>query len=138
MSKTQTAAQDIETRRESHLFYLSSLRRPLIDRADGIYMWTQDGRRFIDGSSGPMVANIGHSNRNVLDAMKRQMDRATFAYRLHFENEPAEELARELAKKLPEGMDRIFFVSGGSEAVGSLLKPRPACSSPPARPVAGR
>ncbi|ESX16981.1 hypothetical protein X765_32535 [Mesorhizobium sp. LSHC440B00] len=41
---------------------------------------TQDGRRFIDGSSGQMVANIGHANRNVLDAMKHQMDRATFAY----------------------------------------------------------
>ena len=41
-----------------------------------------------------MVVNIGHGNRNVLDAMKRQMDRATFAYRLHFENEPAEELAQ--------------------------------------------
>ncbi|RUX69489.1 aminotransferase class III-fold pyridoxal phosphate-dependent enzyme, partial [Mesorhizobium sp. M7A.F.Ca.CA.004.08.2.1] len=105
MSKVQTAAQATDARRDSHLFYLSSLRRPLIDRAEGIYMWTQDGRRFIDGSSGPMVANIGHSNRNVLDAMKRQMDRATFAYRLHFENEPAEELARELAGKLPEGMD---------------------------------
>ncbi|AGB46718.1 adenosylmethionine-8-amino-7-oxononanoate aminotransferase [Mesorhizobium australicum WSM2073] len=122
MSKAQTAVQDTDARRRSHLFYLSSLRRPLIDRAEGIYMWTQDGRRFIDGSSGPMVANIGHSNRNVLDAMKRQMDRATFAYRLHFENEPAEELARELAGKLPEGMDRIFFVSGGSEATESCIK----------------
>ncbi|TIU32241.1 MAG: aminotransferase class III-fold pyridoxal phosphate-dependent enzyme, partial [Mesorhizobium sp.] len=86
-----------EARPTSHLFYLSSLRRPLVDRAEGIYFWTKDGRRFIDGSSGPMVANIGHSNRNVLEAMKRQMDKTTFAYRLHFENEPAEELARKLA-----------------------------------------
>ncbi|MBN9256454.1 MULTISPECIES: aspartate aminotransferase family protein [unclassified Mesorhizobium] len=124
MSKAQTtpAPTDAESRPQSHLFYLSSLRRPLVDRAEGIYLWTQDGRRFIDGSSGPMVANIGHSNRNVLDAMKRQMDKATFAYRLHFENEPAEELARELAGKLPQGMDRIFFVSGGSEATESCIK----------------
>ncbi|BCH16872.1 hypothetical protein MesoLjLa_37230 [Mesorhizobium sp. L-2-11] len=122
MLKSQTPAPDTETRLPSHLFYLSSLRRPLVDRAEGIYIWTQDGRRFIDGSSGPMVANIGHSNRNVLDAMKRQMDRATFAYRLHFENEPAEDLARELAGKLPEGLDRIFFVSGGSEATESCVK----------------
>ncbi|RVD36683.1 aspartate aminotransferase family protein [Mesorhizobium sp. M4A.F.Ca.ET.020.02.1.1] len=115
-------APDAEARPRSHLFYLSSLRRPLVDRAEGIYFWTKDGRRFIDGSSGPMVANIGHSNRNVLDAMKRQMDKTTFAYRLHFENEPAEELARELARRLPEGMDRIFFVSGGSEATESCIK----------------
>ncbi|MGY4353407.1 hypothetical protein ACVWXM_009924 [Bradyrhizobium sp. GM7.3] len=105
------ASHGTEARPPSHLFYLSSLRRPLVDRAEGIYFWTRDGRRFIDGSSGPIVANIGHSNRNVLDAMKRQMDKATFAYPLHFENEPAEQLARELARKLPKGMDRIFFVS---------------------------
>jgi adenosylmethionine-8-amino-7-oxononanoate aminotransferase len=123
MPKSQAKpSPEIEARPPSHLFYLSSLRRPLVDRAEGIYFWTRDGRRFIDGSSGPMVANIGHSNRNVLDAMKRQMDKTTFAYRLHFENEPAEELARELAGKLPEGMDRIFFVSGGSEATESCIK----------------
>lgn len=106
----------------SHLFYQSRLRRPLVDRAEGIYLWDQDGRRVIDGSSGAMVVNIGHGNRNVLDAMKSQMDRVTFAYRLHFENEPAEDLARCAAEKLPEGMDKIFFVSGGSEAVESCLK----------------
>ncbi len=106
----------------SHLFYQSRLRRPLVDRAEGIYLWDQEGRRMIDGSSGAMVVNIGHGNRNVLDAMKRQMDRVTFAYRLHFENEPAEDLARMAAERLPDGMDRIFFVSGGSEAVESCIK----------------
>ena len=106
----------------SNLFYLTRLRRPLIDRAEGIYMYAQDGRRFIDGSSGAMVVNIGHGNRHVLEAMKQQMERATFAYRLHFENEPAEELARRLSEKMPQGLDRIFFVSGGSEAVESALK----------------
>lgn len=106
----------------SHLFYQSRLRRPLVDRAEGIYIWDQDGRRVIDGSSGAMVVNIGHGNRNVLDAMKEQMDRVTFAYRLHFENEPAEDLARMVAERMPEGLDKIFFVSGGSEAVESCIK----------------
>jgi adenosylmethionine-8-amino-7-oxononanoate aminotransferase len=69
-----------------------------------------------------MVSNIGHSNPRVLAAMKRQMDKATFGYRLHFENEPAEELAALTASLMPAGMDRIFFVSGGSEAVESCLK----------------
>ncbi|MBA8837701.1 aspartate aminotransferase family protein [Ochrobactrum sp. RH2CCR150] len=106
----------------SHLFYQSRLRRPLVDRAEGIYIWDQDGRRVIDGSSGAMVVNIGHGNRNVLDAMKEQMDRVTFAYRLHFENEPAEDLAHMAAERMPEGLDKIFFVSGGSEAVESCIK----------------
>jgi adenosylmethionine-8-amino-7-oxononanoate aminotransferase len=118
MLKTQAQNE----RPASHLFYQSRLRRPLVDRAEGIYIWDQDGRRVIDGSSGAMVVNIGHGNRNVLDAMKEQMDRVTFAYRLHFENEPAEDLARMAAERMPDGLDRIFFVSGGSEAVESCIK----------------
>ena len=39
---------DAETRPPSHLFYLSSLRRPLVDRAEGIYFWTKDGRRYFE------------------------------------------------------------------------------------------
>src|SRR6187401_3283485 len=95
--------------RPSNLFYLADLRRPVVARAEGIYLWTEDGRRFIDGSSGPVAVNLGYGNRAVLDAMKQQMERTTFAYRLHFENEPAEELARQLADRLPNGLDRIFF-----------------------------
>jgi adenosylmethionine-8-amino-7-oxononanoate aminotransferase len=106
----------------SNLFYQSRLRRPLLDRADGIYLWDVHGKRYIDGSSGAMVSNIGHSNPRVLDAMRRQMARATFGYRLHFENEPAERLAARLAHLAPEGHNKVFFVSGGSEAVESCLK----------------
>jgi adenosylmethionine-8-amino-7-oxononanoate aminotransferase len=119
-AKPSTSAE--AARAPSHLFYVTRLRRPLVERAEGIYFWTQDGRRFIDGSSGPMVSNIGHGNRTVIEAMKRQMEKTTFAYRLHFENEPAEELAQRLAAKMPGDLDRIFFVSGGSEAVESAIK----------------
>lgn len=111
-----------EDRKPSHLFYQSRSRRPLATHAEGIYIWDEAGRRVIDGSSGAMVVNIGHSNPNVLDAMKRQMDRATFIYRLHFENEPAEELARQLVARMPADLDKVFFVSGGSEAVESAIK----------------
>ena len=115
-------AEPNAARPASHLFYQSRMRRPLASHAEGIYIWDEHGRRVIDGSSGAMVVNIGHSNRNVLDAMKRQMDKATFAYRLHFENQPAEDLARRLVSHMPEGLDKVFFVSGGSEAVESALK----------------
>ncbi len=110
------------SRPPSHLFYQTRLRRPMVDRAEGIYLYDQSGKQVIDGSSGAMVVNIGHSNPNVIAAMKAQMDKVTFAYRLHFENEPAEELARRAVGYMPEGMDKVFFVSGGSEAVESCLK----------------
>ncbi|WP_243370164.1 aspartate aminotransferase family protein [Microvirga solisilvae] len=106
----------------SNLFYQTRLRRPLLDRAEGVYMWDVSGKRYLDGSSGAMVSNIGHSNPVVLEAMRRQMEKSTFGYRLHFENEPAEEFARQIADRMPPGLDRIFFVSGGSEAVESCLK----------------
>jgi adenosylmethionine-8-amino-7-oxononanoate aminotransferase len=106
----------------SHLFYQSRHRRPLLDRAKGVHMWDVAGKRYLDGSSGAMVSNIGHSDPVVLEAMRAQMEKSTFGYRLHFENAPAEHLARLVAELSPEGMDRVFFVSGGSEAVESCLK----------------
>jgi len=106
----------------SHLFYQTDHPRPTLDRAEGIYLWDMSGHRFIDGSSGAMVCNIGHSNPHVLAAMKAQMDRSTFGYRLHFVTEASEALATRLVSHAWPGMDRVFFVSGGSEAVETAMK----------------
>jgi len=119
---TASPAPAAETREPSNLFYQTRHRRPLVARAEGIHIWDRSGKRYIDGSSGAMVTNIGHGNPRVLAAMRQQMEEATFAYRLHFENEAAETLARRIARRLPQGLDRVFFVSGGSEAVESCLK----------------
>ncbi|MFZ2099230.1 MAG: aspartate aminotransferase family protein [Oricola sp.] len=110
------------TQQKSHLFYQSRRRKPVLDQARGIYMWDVDGKRYLDGSSGAMVCNIGHSNENVLAAMRQQMEKSTFGYRLHFETEASEKLAAKTASLTPEGLNRIFFVSGGSEAVESAIK----------------
>ena len=113
---------EVRNPKASHLFYQAHGSRPRVARTEGIYAWDVSGKRYIDASSGPMVSNIGHSNPRVLAAMKEQMDRATFAYRLHFENDAAEELASLTASLMPEGLDRIFFTSGGSETVETCLK----------------
>ncbi len=107
---------------QSHLFYQTGTRRPMLAEARGIYMWDVDGKRYLDGSSGAMVSNIGHSNPRVLHAMRQQMEKSTFGYRLHFETEPGELLAAKVAALSPEGMEKVFFVSGGSEAVESAIK----------------
>jgi adenosylmethionine-8-amino-7-oxononanoate aminotransferase len=107
---------------ESHLFYQTRNPRPFLDRGEGIYLYDESGKRYIDGCSGAMVSNIGHSNPRVLAKMKAQMDRATFGYRLHFRTHPAEDLAAKTVALCPEGLDRVFFVSGGSEAVESAVK----------------
>jgi len=106
----------------SHLFYQTRRRRPTLDKARGVYMWDVDGKRYLDGSSGAMVCNIGHSNPQVIDAMRAQLEKSSFGYRLHFETEPAERLAAKTAALAPGDLDRVFFVSGGSEAVESAIK----------------
>lgn len=107
---------------ESNLFYLSSAARPHLAQARGVYMWDVEGRRYLDGSSGAMVSNIGHSHPHVQDALRRQIDSFTFGYRLHFQTEASEALATRTAALAPAGMDKVFFVSGGSEAVESAVK----------------
>ena len=106
----------------SHLFYQTRTPRPFLDYGDGIYLFDESGKRYIDGSSGAMVSNIGHSNPRVLAKIKAQMDKATFGYRLHFRTHASEDLASKTAQLMPDGLDRVFFVSGGSEAVESAVK----------------
>lgn len=113
---------DLQGKAPSHLFYQTRQRRPTLDRGEGVYLYDVSGKAYLDGSSGAMVANIGHSNPVVLEAMRQQMEKATFGYRLHFENEPAERLAERTASLMPDGLERVFFVSGGSEAVESAIK----------------
>lgn len=105
-----------------YLFYQSRRPRPFLDRGEGIYLFDEAGKRYIDGTSGAMVSNIGHSNPRVLARMKAQMDKATFGYRLHFRTRAAEDLAARTVAMTPDGLDRVFFVSGGSEAVESAIK----------------
>jgi adenosylmethionine-8-amino-7-oxononanoate aminotransferase len=106
----------------SHLFYLSSTPRPQLAGARGVYMWDVDGKRYLDGSSGAMVSNIGHSHPHVQEALRRQIEQFTFGYRLHFQTEASEALAAKTAALAPAGLDKVFFVSGGSEAVESAVK----------------
>ncbi len=107
---------------KSHLFYQSRQRRPRLARAEGVYLWDVNGKKYLDGSSAAMVCNIGYSNPHVLEAMRKQMEVSTFGYRLHFETEPGEALAAKMAELAPGTLNRVFFVSGGSEAVESAIK----------------
>ena len=93
-----------------------------IDRADGIYLWDTEGRRYIDMSSGPAVCNLGHNNANVLKAMAAQASRVTYCYPTAFESEANTELSNLLCSLTGPGLERAFFVSGGSEAVEMCLK----------------
>jgi adenosylmethionine-8-amino-7-oxononanoate aminotransferase len=104
------------------MFFWPTPERPVVERGDGIYLWDQDGKRYIDGCSGPQTANIGHGNARVREAMVAQAEKVSYAFRSHFLNEPAERLAHEIAEITPEGLDQVFFGSGGSEVVEACVK----------------
>lgn len=99
-----------------------SARKPRVVRGEGLYMWDDTGRRYIDVSSGPVANNLGHGNRRVLDAMQRQAEAVTFAFPTLFESEANAALADLLTSLAGPGLERAFFVSGGSEATESALK----------------
>ncbi len=106
----------------SNMFFWPTADVPTVDRGEGIYLFDQEGRRYIDASAGPQTANIGHGNKRVVQAMAAQAERVAFAFRSQFLNEPAEALARELAEVAPFDLDMLFFCSGGSEAVEASIK----------------
>ena len=95
---------------------------PVAVSGEGCYLIDRDGKRYLDGSGGAAVSCLGHSNDEVKEAIKQQLDALAFAHTGFFTSEPAEALADKLIKHAPEGLDRVYFVSGGSEAVEAAIK----------------
>jgi len=95
---------------------------PMVDHGEGIYLFDKSGKRYIDASSGPQTANIGHANPRVVAAMTKQAQEVSFAFPSQFRNEPAETLATNIAAVAPFDLDMVFFCSGGSEAVEASIK----------------
>ena len=95
---------------------------PIVATGEGAYLVDAAGRRYLDGSSGAAVSCLGHSDRDVIEAIKAQLDRLPYAHTSFFSSEPMEALADRLIADAPEGMQRVYFVSGGSEAIEAALK----------------
>ena len=89
---------------------------------EGCYLIDAEGKRYFDGSGGAAVSCLGHSNQRVRDAIKAQVDKLAFAHTGFLTSEPAEALADLLIANAPGDLDRVYFVSGGSEAVESAIK----------------
>jgi len=95
---------------------------PMVDHGEGVYIYDTDGRRYLDASGGAAVSCLGHSHPAVIQAIKEQIDRIPFAHTSFFTNAAMEELAEMLAAAAPGALDRVYFVSGGSEAIEAALK----------------
>ncbi|MXZ79940.1 MAG: aspartate aminotransferase family protein [Gammaproteobacteria bacterium] len=107
----------------SHVFPRNPrLEIPQIESGQGCYLTDRDGKVYLDGSGGAVVSCLGHGDPEVVQAIKAQLDRIAFAHTGFFTSEPAEKLATLLARHAPGDLDRVFFVSGGSEANEACLK----------------
>ncbi|WP_158816862.1 aspartate aminotransferase family protein [Methylocapsa sp. S129] len=95
---------------------------PTAVRGDGAYIIDASGKRYLDASGGAAVSCLGHSNRKVIEAIKAQLDELPFAHTSFFTTSAAEELAALIAERAPPGLDHVYFLSGGSEAVEAALK----------------
>ncbi|MEM9472953.1 MAG: aspartate aminotransferase family protein [Pseudomonadota bacterium] len=89
---------------------------------DGPYIIDADGKRYLDGCGGAAVSCLGHNNEVVREAVKSQLDKLAWAHTSFFTSEPAEQLADMLVERAPEGIDKVYFVSGGSEATEASMK----------------
>ena len=95
---------------------------PVAVAGEGLYVIDRDGHRYIDASGGAAVSTLGHSDADVRRAIKRQVDQLAFAHTAFFTTEVAEELADTLVADAPDGLDRVYFTSGGSEGIEAALK----------------
>jgi adenosylmethionine-8-amino-7-oxononanoate aminotransferase len=95
---------------------------PTAERAEGIYIYDTEGKRYIDGSGGAVVVGIGHGVKEITDAMVRQANKIAFSHGSQFASQPAVELAAKLVDFSPKGLTRVYFSSGGSEAIETTVK----------------
>lgn len=91
-------------------------------RGEGAYIHDAAGKRYLDASGGAAVSCLGHSDASVIRAIQEQLAKLPFAHTSFFSNVPMEKLAEELIRRAPAGFDKVYFVSGGSEAVEAALK----------------
>jgi adenosylmethionine-8-amino-7-oxononanoate aminotransferase len=95
---------------------------PRIVRGEHIYLYDNAGNKYIDGSSGTVIVNIGHGRSEIAEAMARQVEKVAFVSPVIAVNEPAEQLARELVSMLPEPLTKCYYQTSGSEAIEAAIK----------------
>ena len=111
------------TKKKDHVlsFYLNQ-ETPSIVKAEGIYLYDDRGNRLIDASGGAIVCSIGHGVKEMSDTIAEQMGKVAFVFRRAFQTPELEEAAAKVCETTNGDMDRVFFVSGGSEATETAIK----------------
>ena len=106
----------------SHVFPRNSMFPPCqVSHGDGVHLYDTNGKAYLNFGDAA-VSCLGHGDPHVTQAVKKQVDQVAFAHTGFFTSEPAERLADKLISLAPGELDRVYFVSGGSEAMEAALK----------------
>jgi taurine--2-oxoglutarate transaminase len=121
----EMSAEQIVSLTKEHTFFSWSAQgavKPIpMVKAEGVYFWDADGKRYFDLNSQLMCVNIGHGDKRVIEAIKAQADELVYAGP-GMATRVRAEIGRELATVTPQGLDRFFFTLGGAEANESAIK----------------
>lgn len=108
---------------EGSVFYRKMMReRPKVVRGEGVYLYDDEGKRYLDASGGPIVVNVGHGRREVVEAMREQAASVAYVHGMMFTTEALERYCAELAEVVPLKRPRFYLLSSGSEVVEASLK----------------
>jgi taurine---2-oxoglutarate transaminase len=122
---SRMTSEEIVALSRKHTFFSWSVQSALdpiaIDRAEGVYLYTPEGRRILDFNSQLMSVNIGHGDRRVIDAIAAQAMQLQYVQPA-FATEIRARLGQKMAEILPGDMDKVFFTLGGAEAIENAIK----------------
>jgi adenosylmethionine-8-amino-7-oxononanoate aminotransferase len=108
---------------QTHVLHRGGARSlPVAVGGEGCYLIDSTGKRYLDASGGAAVSCLGHGHPRVIEAMHKQIDHLAYAHTSFFTSEPMEALADLLIENAPPGIEKVYFVSGGSEAIEAALK----------------
>ena len=94
---------------------------PVLERAEGIYLFDKEGNRYIDASGGPIAMNIAHGDRRVIEAITRQAEKYAYCHPA-LSNQPRAEVCARIGRLAPGNLNTTYLCSGGSEAVETAIK----------------
>src|SRR5437867_3389081 len=118
-------SEEIVALSRAHTFFSWSIQGALariaIDHAEGVYLWSPEGRRIIDFNSQLMSVNIGHGDQRVVRAITEQATKLQYVQPA-FATEIRGRLGKKLAEILPGDLDKVFFTLGGAEAIENAIK----------------
>src|SRR6202522_4140688 len=95
---------------------------PVIERGEGAYVWDQHGKRYLDGLAGLFTSQLGHGRTELAEAASKQASELAYFPLWTYAHPRAIELAERLSDLTPGDLNRVFFTTGGSEAVESAWK----------------